>query len=201
MIIGVTGGIGSGKSFVSKMLAKYLETEVISADAVSINLTVKNGEAIPQIIKCFGADMIDKDGAMDRKKMRELVFQNPEKKKELESLLSPLINKNLEKEIKEVLSQSSFAVVEIPLLYETKEWVGKCDCIVAVDCSEDTQVRRVKARNGLGEAEIKAIMKTQATSEQRRSIATHVIINDNEVAGELEKKIVALAIQLLGTKV
>lgn len=196
MIIGVTGGIGSGKSFVSKMLAKYLETEVISADEVSIKLTKKNGEAIPEIIKFFGSAMIDKEGAMDRKKMRELVFQNSEKKKELEGLLSPLINKNLESEIAETLKKSPFAVVEIPLLYETKEWVSKCDYIVTVDCSEDTQVRRVKIRNGLSEVEIRAIMKTQATSEQRRSIATHVLINDNEIIGELEKKIVALAIQL-----
>lgn len=197
MIIGVTGGIGSGKSSVTNILAKYLRVSAISADEVSHDITGKNGSAIHCLKKNFGDDLILEDGSMDRKKMRELIFDNPEKKKKLENLLKPFIHAGLEFRIQECLKDSPFAVVEIPLLYETKTWIDKCDEIVVVDCDENIQVQRVMNRNNLTEEEVKKIIATQATREQRKSIATYIIENNGDEVADLVKKTQHIALSLL----
>lgn len=197
MIIGVTGGIGSGKSSVTNILAKYLQVSAISADEVSHAVTGKNGSAIHCIKKDFGSELILEDGSMDRKKMRELIFNNPEKKRELEELLKPFIHAGLEFRIQECLKDSPFAVVEIPLLYETKTWIEKCDEIVVVDCEESIQIERVMKRNNLTAEEVKKIIDTQATREQRKSIGTYIIENNGYDVAELVRKTQHVALNFL----
>lgn len=197
MIIGITGGIGSGKSSVAKILARYLQTYTISADEVAHSLTNKNGAGIPYVRKVFGEEYILPDGSMNRNKMREVVFTDPQKKQELEYMLKPLIHSRLLREIEECLTKHSFAVVEIPLLVESGDWSEKCDEIVVVDCSVETQIKRVKVRNNLQEDEIKAIIANQVTSEERKKVATQVIMNDGEGTKELELKVQLLALKFL----
>lgn len=197
MIIGVTGGIGSGKSSVASILAKYLQTSAISADEVSHAVTGKNGAAITCIKKDFGDDLILEDGSMDRKRMREIVFDNSEKKKALEDLLKPFIHAGLEFRIQECLKEGPFAVVEIPLLYETQTWIDKCDEIVVVDCEESVQIERVMKRNNLTAEDVKKIINTQATREQRKSIGTYVIENNGSDVAELVRKTQHVALNFL----
>jgi dephospho-CoA kinase len=186
MIIIITGGIGSGKTFVSTFLAKCLNTTVLNADTVVQQITSSNGIAIPAIETHFGKDFINSDRALDKQKMRELVFSNPDAKKKLEAITTPFINNLLEDEINKTLLQHPFAVVEIPLLYESDFWQKKAQYIVNVDVTIETQLKRVKIRNGFEDDLILKIINNQSTREQRNSIADFIIDNNDITSTELQ---------------
>lgn len=177
--IGLTGGIGSGKTMIADMLAER-GAAVIDTDQIAHQLTTPDGAAIPAIRTQFGADFLTSAGAMDRTKMREHVFSDPAAKNRLESILHPLIRR--ETEHASAQSQGAYLVFVVPLLVESGTWKQRTSRILVVDCPEPLQISRVMTRSGLSEAQVRAIMATQVTRAQRLAAADDVIVNDREVA-------------------
>lgn len=177
--IGLTGGIGSGKSTVADMFAAH-GAAVIDTDLIAHQLTVAGGRAIDAIKLAFGADFIAASGALDRAKMREAVFADPAEKKRLEAILHPLIR--TETEHAAAQAQGAYILFVVPLLVESGLWKQKVSRVLAIDCSEETQIRRVMRRNKLTESQVRAIMATQAPREARLAAADDIIINDSDTA-------------------
>jgi len=175
--IGLTGGIGSGKSTVGKLLAEH-GAVVIDTDLIARQLTLPGGTALPAIARDFGADLIGADGALARARMRELVFADATAKRRLEAILHPLIG--LETERQAIAAQSAPALVfDVPLLVESGgRWRAKVDKVLVVDCRESTQIERVVQRSGWTPQAVQAVLDSQATRAQRRASADAVIFND-----------------------
>lgn len=175
--LGLTGGIGSGKSTVASLLAAR-GAAVVDADAIARELTAPNGLAMPMIADTFGQDFITSAGALDRDKMRALAYADPTARKRLESIIHPLV-------ARETQSQASIAandgrtciVFDIPLLVESPIWRQKVDHVLVVDCTLEAQVSRVMARSQLTRKAIEKIISSQAGREQRLSAADTVIFN------------------------
>jgi dephospho-CoA kinase len=192
--LGLTGGIGSGKSTVAAMLADC-GAAVIDADAISRSLTAPGGRAIAPIAQAFGLQMIDVHGAMDRQAMREHVFQNTEAKKRLEAVIHPLVSQiTAEQARAAVQSGQRVLVFDVPLLVESGErWRKQLDRIIVVDCELATQKQRVITRSGLSAAEIERIVGQQASRAQRLSSADGVIYNQGLSLAQLQIEVHQLA--------
>lgn len=183
--VGLTGGIGSGKSTVASIFAEF-GVPVIDTDAISHQLTQTGGTAIPAIRATLGEDYIDATGALDRAKMRQLVFSDASAKQRLEKILHPLI-------LSETRSQAEsgsapYALLVIPLLFETIDYQGWLNHTLTVDCSEETQMSRATSRSGLAEQAVRAIMTQQLTRAQRLELADDAISNDGTLT-ELRRQI------------
>jgi len=174
LVVGLTGGIGSGKSAAADEFAR-LGAAVVDTDVIAHELTGSGGLAIPGIKKLFGEQAIGPDGAMDRKKMREHVFADPAAKRQLEALLHPLIREESARRI--AAARSPYVVHVVPLLIESPDYRRRVDRVVVVDAPEDTQVARVRSRSGLSEDEVRAIMRTQAARAERLAAADDVLDN------------------------
>ena len=177
--LGLTGGIGSGKSTVAKMLADGGAT-VIDADAVSRATTAPGGAAIAQITAQFGVHAITSEGAMNRDRMRERVFADPAARLQLEAIIHPLVSL----EVARLASQAQLAgcrllVFDIPLLVESKRWRQQLGQVLVIDCEEATQISRVMTRSGWTAEAVKAVMAQQASSAQRLAAADSVIYNQD----------------------
>jgi dephospho-CoA kinase len=185
--IGLTGGIGSGKSTVAGMLAAR-GAAVIDADAISRSVTAPGGRAIAPIAQAFGPSMIDSHGAMNRQAMRETVFQNPEAKKQLEAIIHPLVSQITGEQTQAAMQSGHRVLVfDVPLLVESGErWRKQVDRVVVVDCDAETQRQRVMVRSGLAAEEIDRIVTLQATRAQRLACADVVIFNQGLNLVELE---------------
>lgn len=192
--IGLTGGIGSGKSTVAAMLAAR-GAAVIDADAISRSVTAPGGRAIDPIAQAFGPGMIDAQGAMNRQAMRETVFQNPEAKKQLEAIIHPLVSQITGEQTQAaMLSGHRVLVFDVPLLVESGErWRKQVDRVVVVDCDAETQRQRVMVRSGLAAEEIDRIVALQATRAQRLACADVVIFNQGLNLVELEALVTRVA--------
>jgi dephospho-CoA kinase len=177
--LGLTGGIGSGKSTVAAFLAQA-GAAVMDADAISRTLTQAGGLAIPAILAEFGETLITPDGAMNRDAMRALVFSNPQTKRQLEAIIHPLVAQALQAQTQAAIEAGKKCLVfDVPLLVESGErWRRQVDWVCVVDCQTDTQIQRVMARNQLSQPEIEAIMAQQASRAQRLASADGVIYND-----------------------
>jgi len=176
-IVGLTGGIGSGKTQVSNTF-EALGVPVI--DLISHAVTAPNGLAIPAIREAFGDEMIDPSGKLDRAKMRELVFRNPQAKQKLEAILHPLIANVTMASIAQH-SDAPYVVLVVPLLAESVQWINRCDRILVIDCEVQTQIERVMARSGMTREQVSAIIATQASREARKAIANEVIVNESTI--------------------
>jgi dephospho-CoA kinase len=186
--IGLTGGIGSGKSTFGAMLAAR-GFALIDADAVSRELTGVGGLAIAKVREAFGDSSIALDGSMDRNQMRTLVFSQPEAKARLEAILHPLVRASIAEKITAIKDKGEpLAVLDIPLLVESSQWQGQLDGIIVVDCSEARQLTRVMARNGWTQAQTQAVMASQANRQERLAVANWVIDNDNDDLSALQKQ-------------
>lgn len=192
--IGLTGGIGSGKSTVAGMLAKH-GAAVIDADAISRSVTAPGGRAIEEIAKVFGADMITPDGAMNRQTMRERIFQDPQAKRQLEAIIHPLVSQITAEQAQQALATGHGCLVfDVPLLVESGErWRRQVDRVLVVDCSTETQRQRVMARNGLPPEEIDRIIAQQASRAQRLACADVVIVNQSMNLPQLQAQISQVA--------
>lgn len=177
--IGLTGGIGSGKSTVAGML-RELGAAVIDADAISRGLTAAGGAALPEIARQFGTHMIGADGALDRSAMRQLVFADPAARQRLEAIIHPLVGQQTAERAQAALAHGCRVLVhDVPLLVEAGErWRRQLDRVWVVDCEEATQRQRVMARSGLSAAEVQAIIDQQARRQQRLACADGVIRNE-----------------------
>ena len=194
--IGLTGGIGSGKSTVSAMLAK-LGAVVIDADAISRQLTAPGGAALAAIAKTFGPHLIGPDGAMDRAAMRTLVFAQPEARRQLEAIIHPLVTQAIRQRAQAAADAGARVVVlDIPLLVEGAErWLQEVDQVLVVDCSPETQIQRVMQRSGLQREEIERIIAQQASREQRAKVAHITLLNEGLDLSALQAKVEKVARQ------
>lgn len=176
--IGLTGGIGSGKSTLGHML-QSCGAALIDADAIARSVTMPGGAAIADIQSTFGDDAIDATGAMDRARMRALAFADPQARARLEAIVHPWVTRIGNQQAQAAAAAGHRAMVfDIPLLVESGRWTRKLDAVVVVDCSTETQIERVMARNGLERSAVQAIVQTQASRTARRAAADVVVMND-----------------------
>jgi dephospho-CoA kinase len=193
MRVGLTGGIGSGKSTVLRMLAQ-LGAAVIDADAISRATTASGGAAIAAIAQLFGSDFITADGALDRDRMRALAYADPQARKRLEDIIHPLVGQESARQVQAALDAKVPCIVfDIPLLVESGRWRGQVDRVLVVDCSPETQVERVVTRSGLEPQAIRAIMAAQAPRTVRLAAADIVICNDGISLERLRDNVVQAA--------
>jgi dephospho-CoA kinase len=176
-VVGLTGGIGSGKSAAADEFAR-LGATIVDTDAIAHELTQRGGAAVPRIEKIFGKDLIA-DGAMDRKRMRDRVFADPQAKRALEALLHPMIREESARRIAAAEKEKAgpYVVHVVPLLVESPGYRERVGRVLVVDCPEETQVERVRARSGLAEPEVRAIMRGQISRAERLAAADDVIDN------------------------
>jgi dephospho-CoA kinase len=184
--IGLTGGIGSGKSAVAKILEEQ-GAVIIDTDAIAHQITGPNGLAMTAIHAYFGQDFINPDNSLNRTKMRELVFNDDQAKLALEGITHPLIAQETYRLAVEAASHKPpYIVFMVPLLIESGQWLhqtpSKIDYLVVVDCPEEAQIKRVQLRNGLSPEIIQKIMQKQASRDQRLKNADAVITNDGDFA-------------------
>jgi dephospho-CoA kinase len=176
--IGLTGGIGSGKSTVARWLVAQ-GAALVDTDAIARALTAPHGAALSAIAQTFGPDMVGTDGALDRDRMRALVFGELAARRQLEAILHPLIGEQARAEAAQAAQVGALAVVfDVPLLAESKHWRSRVDRVLVVDCEETTQVSRVMARSGWTEDTVRRVIAQQASRSLRWSIADAVIYND-----------------------
>jgi dephospho-CoA kinase len=176
--IGLTGGIGSGKSTVLAML-QALGAAAIDADAISRATTAPGGAAIPAIRERFGPEFVTADGGLDRGRMRERAYAQPEARRELEQIIHPLVGEEVARQADAALAAGARCIVfDIPLLVESGRWRQQVDRVLVVDCSPETQVARVVARSGLAPDEVRAIIAAQAPRALRLAAADLVICNE-----------------------
>ncbi|MBC7600024.1 MAG: dephospho-CoA kinase [Polaromonas sp.] len=177
--VGLTGGIGSGKSTIASMLAEC-GAAIIDSDAIARAVTAAGGAAIDQIAKQFGSRFITPHGAMDRDLMRELAFSDSRAKKQLEEIIHPLVGEETARQAAQ--ASSACIVFDVPLLVESGRWRQKLDQVLVVDCSEETQIKRVMVRNGWTREAVLQVMAGQASRSQRLAAADLCIFNDEPLS-------------------
>ena len=199
--IGLTGGIGSGKSTVAQML-QVLGAAVIDADAIARNVTAPHGAAMPAIAQTFGADFIATDGALDRERMRAHVFKQPEAKQALEAIIHPLVTQETQRQAQAAITAGhNILVFDIPLLVESgARWRAQVDRVLVVDCAQETQIQRVMARSGLPRETIQHIIAAQAPRAQKLAAADWVIDNNNLTLEALREQVAKLPSRRLKSK-
>ena len=187
-VVGLTGGIGSGKSAAAEEFAR-LGATVVDTDAIARELTAEEGAALAEVRRQFGDDFVAATGEMDRKKMRERVFADPAAKEALERLLHPMIRDESARRI--AAARGPYVVHVVPLLIESPDYRRRVDRVLVIDCPEETQIARVRSRSVLSEEEVRAIMRTQASRADRLAAADDVIENSGTL-DTLRKQVGAL---------
>jgi len=178
LVVGLTGGIGSGKSAAADEFGK-LGATVVDTDAIAHELTKAGGAAMPQVRRLFGEDYADAQGAMDRAKMRALAFRDPGARQKLEQLLHPLIRAESQRRI--AAARGAYVIHVVPLLVESRDYRQRVSRVLVVDCPEDVQLERVRQRSRLSEEEIRRIMRSQASREDRLAAADDIIDNSGSL--------------------
>jgi dephospho-CoA kinase len=195
-LIALTGGIGSGKTAVSILLSEF-GAGVIDTDLISHQITAPGGKAIPLIATAFGDDFINPEGALNRPKMRALVFTDTGARQTLEKITHPLIQQETVKQAFELAkSQVPYLVFVVPLLIESGTWLKLIDYMVVVDCPEETQIQRVMRRNNMTRPEVENILKAQ-TSRNIRLAAANAIIKNQGSLDNLKLEVLKLHQDLL----
>lgn len=193
--LGLTGGIGSGKSTVAALLAQQ-GAWVIDADAISKAATAAGGAAMAPLEATFGSAMLTADGALDREKMRQLIYTDTNAKTRLENIVHPVVGQVIARQTEQAERAGAPCIVfDIPLLVESKHWRKSLHRVLVIDCLEPTQVSRVTARNGFSAAEVEKILAAQATRENRLCAADFVLFNDG-----ITLDVLALHVQEIGTQ-
>ena len=177
LIIGLTGGIGSGKSAVCKLFAE-LGVPVIDADIIARQVVAPGRPALAQIRKTFGDDILTGEGQLDRTKLRAIVFDIPAKRKQLEAILHPAIQHEMLKQAKEL--NSPYCIFAIPLLIEVNQ-ISLADRVLVIDAPDEIRRQRIKQRDRLSDKEIDAIFAAQLTREERLAHADDIIRNDSDL--------------------
>lgn len=180
--VGLTGGIGSGKSAVATLLAEF-GAAVVDTDLIARQLTDVGGAAVDALKATFGADVIDAAGALDRARMRAIVFTDENAKLRLEAILHPMIG--LETTRQAAAATAPVIVFDVPLLVESERWTALVDRVWVIDCREATQQQRVMARPGWSAAAVRAVIDQQAPRARRRAHADAIIYNDGIDLAEL----------------
>jgi dephospho-CoA kinase len=174
-VVGLTGGIGSGKSTVADLFAAR-GVPLVDTDLIAHRITAPHGLAMPPIAAEFGEAFVAPDGSLDRARMRALVFSDEGARKRLEAITHPLIRAETEREQHE--AQGPYVIIVVPLLVESGSWKNRVNRVLTVDCCVETQIARVMSRNGFSRDQVLAIIARQATREARLAAADDVIDND-----------------------
>ncbi len=187
--LGLTGGIGSGKSTVASLFAKR-GAALIDADAISRAVTSTGGLAIDALRKAFGPTMLTPYGALDRDQMRSLIFSDPSAKSRLEEIVHPLVGSAIAEQARQAnVAGASCIVFDIPLLVESHHWRASLDRILVVDCSEGTQILRVASRNGFSVDAVRKIISSQAPRTLRLNAADAIVFNDGITIDDLAQHV------------
>lgn len=191
--VGLTGGIGSGKTLVSDRLAMH-GAAIIDSDLIARRITAPGGSAIASIAAAFGEEFITEDGALDRTRMRTCVFSDSAARARLEAITHPLIRAETEYEAAQHAAKNApYLVFSVPLLVESKsDWQARVDRVLVVDCEVDTQIARVIQRSQLPEAQVRAIIASQASREQRLAVAQDILLNEGKSLDTLYQEIDSL---------
>ena len=193
--IGLTGGIGSGKSTAAQVLAQ-LGAAVIDADALARSVTAPGGSAIGPLRAAFGEAVLDAHGGLDRQRMRELAFSDPRVKAQLEAIVHPLVKQSIDQQAQSAMAAGARVLVfDIPLLVESGRWRSQVDGVLVIDCSHETQIARVQARNAWPREQILAVIQAQATREQRQAAADWLILNEGLTLDAFQAEVAQLAQQ------
>jgi dephospho-CoA kinase len=193
MRLGLTGGIGSGKSTVAAVLSE-LGAAVVDADALAHAVTAPQGAAIAAIREAFGTEFLTPEGALDRARMRALAYSDANARQRLERIIHPLVGQLAQQQAREALAAGRRCVVlDIPLLAESGHWRARVDQVLVVDCQPETQVQRVMQRSALQRAEVERILASQASRLVRLRTADHVIYNDGIDLPQLRALVLRMA--------
>ncbi|MGN3962706.1 dephospho-CoA kinase [Burkholderia gladioli] len=187
--VGLTGGIGSGKTTVANRFGERGAT-LVDTDAIAHQVTAPGGAAMPAIAAAFGPDFVAADGALDRARMRALVFGDDAARKRLEAITHPLIRAETEQQA--ARANGPYVIFVVPLLVESGSWRNRVDRVLVVDCEVETQIARVMQRNGFAREQVEAIVARQATREARLAAADDVIVNEAAPDAALDTRIDAL---------
>ena len=179
LVVGLTGGIGSGKSLDAELFREH-GVAIVDTDLIARELTGPGGAAMPAIRAAFGESVIDVRGALDRAAMRALAFGDPAQRERLEAILHPMIRRQSGEEV--AAASAPYVMLVVPLLVESGTYRERVDRVLVVDCSERTQLGRVMARNALAADAVRAIMAAQATRAERLAAADDVIDNEGDFA-------------------
>lgn len=185
-VVGLTGGIGSGKTTVSNAL-QALGAAIVDTDLIAHTLTAPGGAAMPAIREQFGSEFVTADGALDRVRMRALAFETPAERKRLEAILHPLIRKVTEAQAETAAGNAPYVVLVIPLLIESGQWKQRVARVLVVDCSVKTQIERVRRRSNLDESAVRKIIEQQATRPARLAAADDVIVNESDAQSLVDR--------------
>lgn len=187
--LGITGGIGSGKSTVAQLIERFCHGLILDADAISRQSTAPGGLAIPELIRVCGAELIAPDGGMDRALVRQRAFSDPVFRQTLESIIHPIVRSEMARIEAECHARNiPVLIYDIPLLVESGKWRARLDQVLVVDCNENTQVQRVQSRNHMPTDEVHSIIRAQASRGRRLACADMVIRNDGISLQALEKQ-------------
>jgi dephospho-CoA kinase len=190
--IGLTGGIGSGKSTVGKMLMAH-GAAVIDADAIARSVTAPHGLAMPAIAQVFGNEFVDVQGALNRDRMRAHVFAHAQAKHTLEAIIHPLVAEETQRQAQLATDAGHHALVfDVPLLIESGRWRSQVDRVLVIDCLVDTQIQRVMARNAFNRETVEKIIASQASRANRLAAADWVIFNEDLTLDALSELVTAL---------
>jgi dephospho-CoA kinase len=184
--VGLTGGIGSGKSTVADLFAAR-GVAIVDTDLIAHQITAPHGVAMPKIATEFGASFVAPDGSLDRARMRTLVFSDDGARRRLEAITHPLIRTETERAKLE--AAGPYVMMVVPLLVESGNWKTRVERVLTVDCSVETQVERVMRRNGFAREQVLAIIARQATREARLAAADDVIVNEDTSIEELRRRV------------
>ncbi len=187
--IGLTGGIGSGKSTVAAMLV-VCGAVLVDTDAIAHSLTAPAGAALPALVREFGPNIVGADGAMDRARMRALAFGDASVRRRLESILHPMIGDEAQRQA--ALADSRPVLFDVPLLSATSPWRQRVQRLLVVDCREETQVQRVMQRSGWSAEQVQRVMAQQVPRAARRALADAVVFNDGLGLEALLRQVQAL---------
>ncbi|WP_126285163.1 dephospho-CoA kinase [Burkholderia stagnalis] len=187
--VGLTGGIGSGKTTVADLFAARGAT-IVDTDLIAHRITAPGGLAMPVIEQAFGPGFVAANGALDRAKMRTLIFSDDAARRRLEAITHPLIRAETDREARE--AQGAYVMYVVPLLVESGSWKARADRVLVVDCDVETQIARVMRRNGFTREQVEAIVARQATREARLAAADDVIVNDATTPDALAAQVDAL---------
>jgi dephospho-CoA kinase len=178
LVVGLTGGIGSGKSAAAEEFGR-LGATVVDTDAIAHELTQPGGAAMPEVKRVFGADYVDARGALDRARMRALAFRDPAARRKLEALLHPLIRAESERRI--AAASGVYVIHVVPLLVESRDYRQRISRVLVIDCPEDVQISRVRRRSRLSDDEILRIVRSQVSRADRLAAADDVIDNSGSL--------------------
>lgn len=187
--VGLTGGIGSGKSTVAQILVQFGAT-LIDADAISRSVTARNGSAIASINANFGPEFVTADGAMDRDRMRQASYADVAFRQRLESIVHPLVGaESARQEAAAVARHAGCIVFDVPLLVESRRWRKQVDLVLVIDCIADIQISRVTRRSGLDRSTVEKIIAAQASRAERVRAADIVLFNSGDSREQLEHEV------------